>query len=212
MTTIKNGIIVDNRIIAKLFHSIEHGNINKVKSIVLHRTAGPSATSSLNSYASGQQTGAHFLIANDGTIYQTASLEQLCWHVGILYSRCKDEKSCDPKELITVNGLLHQKGFSFSKRVKNVSRHELGKTYPLRYPSNNDSIGIEVVGRYNHATNIFERPTNKQFESLKWLVKILLKEFSLILNNDVYAHGVIARKKKAEGVQLLQYLFIGVAP
>ncbi len=212
MTTVTNGIIVDKRIIAKRFNSIEHGNISKVKSIVLHRTAGSSATSSLNGYASGQKTGAHFLIANDGTIYQTASLEQLCWHVGILYSRCKDEKSCDPKELITVNSLLHQKGFSFSKRVKNVSHHELGKTYPLRYPSNNDSIGIEVVGRYNHATNIFERPTNKQFESLKWLVKILLKEFSLVLNNDVYAHGVIARKKKAEGVQLLQYLFIGVAP
>ena len=42
----------------------------------------------------GKKTGAHFLIANDGTIYQTASLEKLCWHVGILYSRCADEKSC----------------------------------------------------------------------------------------------------------------------
>jgi len=43
-------------------------------------------------------------------------------------------------------------------------------------------------------------------------VDILLKEFSLTLNKDVYAHGVIARKKKAEGIQLLQYLKIGVAP
>jgi N-acetyl-anhydromuramyl-L-alanine amidase AmpD len=212
MTTITNGIIVDKRVIAKRYNSIEHGNISKVKSIVLHRTVGSSATSSLNGYASGQKAGAHFLIANDGTIYQTASLERLCWHVGILYSRCKKEKSCDPNELMTVNSLLYQKGLLFSKRVKNVSRHESRKPYPLRYPSNNDSIGIEVVGCYNHATNIFDRPTKKQFESLKWLVKILLKEFSLVLNNDVYAHGVIARKKKAEGVQLLQYLFTGVAP
>ena len=212
MATVTNGIIVDKRITAKRYNSIEHGNINSVTSIVLHRTAGSSATSSLNGYAAGQKTGAHFLIANDGTIYQTASLEKLCWHVGILYSRCADEKSCDPKELKTVNSLLHQKGFSFSKRVKNVSRHELGKTYPLRYPSNNDSLGIEVVGRFNKATNTFERPTNGQFKSLKLLVDILLKEFSLTLNKDVYAHGVIARKKKAEGIQLLQYLKIGVAP
>jgi len=212
MTTITNGMIVDKRITAKRYSSIEHGNINKVTSIVLHRTAGSSAASSLNGYASGQKTGAHFLIANDGVIYQTASLEQFCWHVGIIYSRCSDQKSCDPKELQTINSLLHQKGFSFSKRVKNVSRHELGKAYPLRYPSNNDSIGIEVVGRYNLSTNIFERPTNKQFESLKWLVDTLLKELSLNLNKDVYAHGVIARKKKAEGVQLLQYLKTGVAP
>lgn len=69
-----------------------------------------------------------------------------------------------------------------------------------------------MVGRYNQSTNTFERPTNKQFKSLKLLVDLLVKEFSLNLNNDVYAHGVIARKKKAEGIQLLQYLFIGVVP
>ncbi|MDO6545984.1 peptidoglycan recognition protein family protein [Pseudoalteromonas carrageenovora] len=78
MTTVTNGIIVDKRITAKRYNSIEHGNINNVTSIVLHRTAGSSATSSLNGYAAGQKTGAHFLIANDGTIYQTASLEKLC--------------------------------------------------------------------------------------------------------------------------------------
>lgn len=164
MTTVTNGIIVDKRITVKRYNAIEHGNINNITSIVLHRTAGSSATSSLNGYAAGQKTGAHFLIANDGTIYQTASLEKLCWHVGILYSRCADEKSCDPKELKTVNSLLHQKGFSFSKRVKNVSRHELGKTYPLRYPSNSDSLGIEVVGRFNKATNILN---DQQINSFK---------------------------------------------
>lgn len=212
MTTITNGIIVDSRITVKVSSSIEHGNINKVKSIVLHRTAGSSATSSLNGYASGQKTGAHFLIAKDGTIYQTASLDQLCWHVGILYARCAVENSCDPKELKTINSLLHQKGFKFSDRVRNVSKHESRKAYPMRYPSNNDSLGIEVVGRYNKATDMFETPTSKQFESVKWLAEALIKEYSLDLNKDVYAHGVIARKKEAEGIRLLQYLRIGVSP
>ncbi|RZF81502.1 hypothetical protein EXT46_09470 [Pseudoalteromonas sp. CO325X] len=71
---------------------------------------------------------------------------------------------------------------------------------------------MEVVGRFNKTTNTFERPTNEQFKSLKLLVDILIKEFSLNLNKDVYAHGVIARKKKEEGIQLLQYLKVGVAP
>jgi len=44
------------------------------------------------------------------------------------------------------------------------------------------------------------------------LVDLLVKEFSLNLKNDVYAHGVIARKKKAEGIQLLQYLVIEATP
>lgn len=212
MAVIQNGLIVDNNVDIKKYNSIEHGKLTQVTSIVLHRTAGSSAMSSLNGYAAGQKTGAHFLVANDGKIYQTASLEVQCWHVGILYARCINENSCDPKELSTITALLHQKGFSFSKRVKNVSRHELGKNYPIRYPSNMDSIGIEVVGRYNQSSKTFERPTNEQFKSLKWLNDILLKEFGLNLNNDVYAHGVIARKKKAEGIQLLQYLLTGVAP
>lgn len=63
MTIITNGIIVDKRITAKRYNSIEHGDINQITSIVLHRTAGSSALSSLNGYASGQNTGAHFLIA-----------------------------------------------------------------------------------------------------------------------------------------------------
>lgn len=212
MASIKNGLIDDNRVEVKQFSSIEHGGVNKVTSIVLHRTAGASAASSLGAYASGQTAGAHFLIANDGKIYQTASLERQCWHVGIMYSRCANEKSCDPAELKTITALMHEKGLNFPKRVKNVSRHEAVKSYPLRYPANKDSIGIEVVGRYNRVTNIFEKPTNEQVKSLKWLVGILIKNFGLNLKNDVYAHGVIARKKKAEGVQLLQSLFAGVTP
>ena len=60
MTTVKNGIIVDKRITAKRYNSIEHGNINNVTSIVLHRTAGSRATSSLNAYAAGQKNWSSF--------------------------------------------------------------------------------------------------------------------------------------------------------
>src|SRR5256885_15991297 len=77
-----------------------------------------SAASVLNAYKSGQKTGAHFLIEKDGKIYQTASLEKICWHVGILQPRCVNESTCDPTELKNINALLHQKGLSFSKRAK----------------------------------------------------------------------------------------------
>ena len=60
MTTVTNGIIVDKRITAKRYNSIEHGNINNVTSIVFHRTAGSSVTSSLNGYASGQKNWSSF--------------------------------------------------------------------------------------------------------------------------------------------------------
>lgn len=206
---IKDGIFNSEIVYVQRYDSIEHGEISKITSLVLHRTAGASANASLNAYSSGQKTGAHFLIDREGKIYQTASLNKICWHVGKLYSRCMNEKTCSPDELRTATALLHENGLSFSKRTTNLSRHEVKKIYPLRYPSNNDSIGIEVVGRYNVATNIFEKPTTTQLRSLKWLVGELIKNFKLNLHNDIYAHGVIARKKKAEGAQLLEYLFKG---
>lgn len=59
---------------------------------------------------------------------------------------------------------------------------------------------------------MFETPTSKQFESVKWLAEALIKEYSLDLNKDVYAHGVIDRKKETEGIRLLQYLRTGISP
>ena len=92
-----------------------------------------------------------------------------------------------------------------------MSRHEAKKIYPLRYPSNNDSIGIEVVGKFWPSQRSFDKPTIQQFQSVKWLVDILVKEYKITLNNDVYFHGAIARKEASEGAQLLQYLFSGAS-
>ena len=205
----KDGVLENKKVTVKRYNSIEHGDISKISSIVLHRTAGSKASSSLNAYAAGQKTGAHFLIGEKGVIYQTASLEKQCWHVGKLYSRCVNERSCPADELKTINAILHEKGVSFSSRTTNLSRHEVKKSYPLRYPSNKDSIGVEVVGRFNVVSSTFEKPSNSQFISMKWLVSELISHFSLELKKDVYAHGVIARKKEAEGAQLLEYLLKG---
>jgi N-acetyl-anhydromuramyl-L-alanine amidase AmpD len=210
MTKIENGKIADKKVEIKTYSSIEHDNIKKVCSIVLHRTDSTNADGTLNAYAKGKESGAHFLIDKSGHIYQTASMLKTCWHVGILLPRCQIDKSCDPKELKTITALIHEEGLSFGRRARNLSRHENNKKYPLRYPSNNDSIGIEVVGKFWPSEKSFEKPTPRQLESLKWLVEIITTEYSLSIRNDVYAHGAIARKEVTEGAQLLQYLFSGV--
>jgi len=84
--------------------------------------------------------------------------------------------------------------------------------YPLRYPSNSDSIGIEVVGKFWASKKSFDKPTQQQFKSLKWLVEIIAKEYKLNIKTNVYAHGAIARKEVSEGAQILQYLLLGAAP
>ncbi|WP_413112109.1 N-acetylmuramoyl-L-alanine amidase [Thaumasiovibrio sp. DFM-14] len=207
--TIKDGLITNSNVKVETYSNIEQGEMAEVNAIVLHRTAGSTAQSALNGYKGGQKVGAHFLIDKEGKIYQTASLTKLCWHVGIMYSRGRKESSADPKELKNINAILHESNVSFSNRVKNLSRYEAKKAYPIRYPSNADSVGIEVVGRYNAGTKQFTEPTQKQYNSTKWLVEVLIKEYALGLRKDVYAHGSIARKKEAEGIQLLNYLHKG---
>ena len=209
MLKTENGKVIDQRVEIKTYSTLEHGDLNKVTSIVLHRTDSSNAEGTLSAYANGKKSGAHFLIDKNGHIYQTANLKKYCHHVGILLPRCQIEASCDPKELKTITALIHEKGLRFSTRANNVSRHEAEKKYPLRYPSNHDSIGIEVVGWFLPWEKSFEKPTTQQFTSVKWLVGVLIAEYGLNLRNDVYAHGAIARKEVTEGAQLLQYLLSG---
>jgi hypothetical protein len=58
----KDGVLENKKVTVKRYNSIEHGDISKISSIVLHRTAGSKASSSLSAYDAGQKTGAHFLI------------------------------------------------------------------------------------------------------------------------------------------------------
>lgn len=209
MSVIEKGLVIDSNVDINTYSSIEHDDLNIITSIVLHRTASSSADGTLNAYKNGQTTGAHFLIDKSGQIIQTANLNKTCWHVGILLPRCQAEKSCSKKDLKTINSLLHEKGLSFSRRAKNLSRYEAQKSYPSRFPSNSDYIGIEVVGLFLKNKDIFEDPSQNQITSLKWLVNTLTDEYSLNIRKDIYAHGVIARKEASEGAQLLKHLISG---
>ena len=115
---------------------IERMEMPKVNGLIIHQTQSPSVNSTLNSYAQDKANGAHFLIDKDGTIYQTASLKRKTNHVGRLRSRCAQEKSCSPQEM-----KLNQK-----HDPKGESLRESKKPAGDRFPSNSDSIGIELVG------------------------------------------------------------------
>ena len=191
-------------VVDKISTSLEHGSLSKVNAIVLHRTDAATAVSTLNKYDAEKDKAdaAHFLVGEDGTIYQTAHVDKKTWHVGEIRARCQEENKWDKEEKKAVMALWNAKK-DYGLRTKDVHRHELKKNYPDRYPVNEDSIGIEVTGSYNKKAPAFEKPTDGQLDSVKALVEALLAKFNLTLS-DVFHHGKISYKDKnyTEGADL----------
>ncbi len=173
---------------------IERGVLQRISGIIVHQTGGSSGASSLSSYAMQNANGTHFLIDKDGTIYQTASLFRQTSHVGRLRARCVAEQRCSPTELQTL------KRFS----PKNEHRMEMAKEVPQRYPSNEDSVGIEIVGaviagkRQNAAElGIYEPVNEHQNASLRWLTAELSSTFGIPMS-EIFRHPVVSRKNPTE--------------
>ncbi|PXF29915.1 hypothetical protein WH50_18365 [Pokkaliibacter plantistimulans] len=178
------------------YPAIEHGPIGQINAIVLHRTGAPTARSTLAAY-SNKTAGAHFLISETGKIYQTASLGQKCWHVGQLRSRCEKAHSCSDEEARKITDILNRKNTGWSKKFTLISRMEAAKPYPLRFPSNNDSIGIEITGTLADSSHRYETPNDLQLKSVYWLLDGLISKYGVTLE-DIYAHGPIAHKDENE--------------
>lgn len=84
----KDGMLVEGKVILRRFPTIEHGKLSGVHAIVVHQTDAPTAQHTFNSYIAGGN-GAHFLIDKNGQIYQTASMNMRCYHVGrLIKSKC----------------------------------------------------------------------------------------------------------------------------
>ncbi|MBW5407838.1 N-acetylmuramoyl-L-alanine amidase [Morganella morganii] len=189
-----NGVVKSNRIKTKIFSHIERGKMDKINGIIVHQTNTPAETHVFNSYSHAGSNGAHFLIDKNGVIYQTASLSKSTWHLGKMRSRCLITKKCEPAELSKMAN-LEVKG-----KTKDISDIEKARGFPERYPSNIDSIGIEIVG--NSTTKkgedpIYEDVNNKQNTSLKWLISELIDTLK-ISKSEVYKHPDVARKNITE--------------
>ena len=202
----RGGIVDAERIKVKIFSTIERGKLDAVNGIVVHQTNSPTAQGAFNSYADTKgpkpPNGAHFLIDKDGQIYQTASLFRVTNHVGVLQSRCVLTKKCTPTELKNANALEKIKGNG--ARADAIHENEKIKKWPDRYPSNADSIGIEIVGMsYDQkqpngvVKKIYEPVNDRQNSSLAWLVKELTETLNVSMQ-EVYKHPQIGRKTESE--------------
>ena len=187
----KDGYLIDPDITKKSIPALEKGPLKDINAVVMHRTEGSSAQGAFNSFKTG--TGTHFLIDKDGTIYQTASLNEHTQHVGKIRGRCMEEGNCSKEE----KAFFDKTGWN----PKAIHDHEKAKPYPERFPMNSDSVGIEVVGSYNAKTKTWDAPTPEQTASINKLVGMLQKEYGLN-DKDVYKHDAISYKTQGEGADL----------
>ena len=188
----KEGILVDGKVIPRRFPAIEHGKLPGVHAIVVHQTDAPTAQHTFNSYLAGGN-GAHFLIDKNGQIYQTASVQMRCYHVGrLIKSKCLtvNKNNCDSASIAKILAM------SWGAQIKALDAHERKKSYPDRYPVNNDSIGIELVGKSIDAKT-YEAVTPPQIASLQWLAGELYAHFS-VTPNDLYRHPEVSYKNPGE--------------
>jgi N-acetyl-anhydromuramyl-L-alanine amidase AmpD len=189
----KQGVLIDARVVPKIAKTIERGPMAAVSGIIVHQTGGGTAQSSLDSYKHKGANGAHFLIDKDGTLYQTASLYQRTWHVGKLRARCLVEQTCTPTEL---------KAYSKFDPT-GMHQSESAKAVPSRYPSNEDAVGIELVGRALEdpkkpkAEPVYESVTKEQNASLQWLVAELSRLLAVPMT-EVFRHPEVSRKNASE--------------
>jgi N-acetyl-anhydromuramyl-L-alanine amidase AmpD len=190
-----DGMLITPEVKQSRKKTIERGVMKAVYGLIVHQTGGATAQSSLNSYKNPSANGAHFLIDLDGQIYQTASLYQQTWHVGKLKSRCVLEKRCSPVELKQLQ--------KFSPASEN--KRELGKSVPDRFPSNQDSIGIELVGetitpagaKAGEQNQVYRTVSKEQNTSLQWLVA-KLTELLKIDRSEIFRHPDVSRKNPTE--------------
>lgn len=200
----KDGWVNNPKITKEHRSAIEHSPIHVVNAVALHRTDSGSATSVLNAWKTRKE-GAHFLISENGKIFQTASLKKQCWHVGKLYARCVTVSSCSDEDKSAMEAILHKKDINWGKKFSLITKRELIKDYPLRFPHNHDSLGVEIVGVMSRTSEIYEIPNKPQLDSLFWLLDKIISTYRISVK-DIYAHGKIAHKdkNKSEGAASLK--------
>lgn len=186
LTVDKEGLVVNDRVKQHIVAALQKGKLGTVHGIVVHQTGGSTATSAFTGYAA-RPFGTHFLIDKDGMIYQSASLLYYTNHVGKLKARCLAEHRCTPVEM--------KKYAGFNPKLQNSL--EQAKASPDRYPTSEDSIGIELVGEFNAKEKAYVTVTTEQNDSLKWLVGELAQTFSVAMT-EVFRHPDLSWKEPTE--------------
>ena len=204
--------------------NLERGTGNlKVRGIIVHQTDTETASQTFGSYTNQEANGAHFLIDKDGTIYQTASVHHVTQHVGKLRARCLLEKTCTPTEFPTLlkwaAARNAQRTYEHEKNKKNMPYGTIPEPdNSYRFPKNEDSIGIEIVGKsYKYAKDgttklanqsaelnkkkgekiIYDPLTTEQKTSLAWLLMEIASTLRVPLT-EIFRHPDVAWKEPSE--------------
>jgi N-acetyl-anhydromuramyl-L-alanine amidase AmpD len=207
-TGIVDGMICKAGVVHKQHRmlEIEKGYRSKINAIVVHQTGGTTVQSAFNEWKNSQ-LGTHFIIDRDGTVYQVASVDQRTDHIkgNRLQSKALNEFNGDfggqrGEWKIAEEARLFQKGKT------QLAQFERSKKYPARYPTSDDSIGIELVGPCvdkkgkivleNDKECTYVDPTPAQNASLTNLVRLLKSAYDL-RHSDVYTHPEIQYEKRA---------------
>lgn len=203
-----NPLMLDDRghskhpdIADRVTSSLHRGDLHQVNGIIVHQTMSSTAAHTLAQYSAGNSNGAHFLIGKDGSIYQTASVYKITYHVGKLRSLCVARNSCTPvnPRKTSAQEVAYVRGLNATDR----HRYESVKPVTDRYPLNSDSIGIEIVGNIigddpkNPGEKLYEPVNVAQNKSLKWLVEQLSQQFGVSFN-AVYRHPTVSQKTPSE--------------
>ena len=80
LTIANDGMISNQRITNNRILKLEKTQMRDVEGIILHRTVSSTASSTINSFKN-RGVGTHFLVAKNGTILQTASLDNRTSHL-----------------------------------------------------------------------------------------------------------------------------------
>lgn len=200
---IEDGMFLHDKVINNRIKRLEIAKTEKFNGIVLHRTVTTSLEGTLKGFER-RRVGTHFLVGYDGKIYQTASLDYMTAHILNIRSRCLSDNSCSLEDEEIISKIKKYKG---KKRYKSLHLHEIKKEYPERYPYNKDAIGIEVMGYYDKGNEEWETLTKEQIESVKFLVKLLQRNFNM-KDSDVYTHEEVSYKTEGEGGEILKAINI----
>jgi hypothetical protein len=198
------------RVVTNIFSGIENGARKDTHAIVLHMTGG-SAAGTLQKYGGNNPTGATFLIKKDGTIIQTANMDQKTSHVGAL--RPKGYMPIDSMRNRRIDadltpaskaiiGQMEAGKLPFGSGVKRLAALEAAKSYgndrhdeSTRLPMNSDSIGIEFEA--NETNGQYDALTNAQKAAGHALVELLQAKYALT-DADVYEHPDVSYKTYSE--------------
>jgi N-acetylmuramoyl-L-alanine amidase len=189
---------------------IEHGTRTDTHAIVLHMT-NATASQTLLGYQT-RSLGAHFLVARDGTITQTAGLDQEAWHVGVPrpkgyqpIANSNNNLRVDADLTAASQRILDRMDahkIPFSEGIKQLGALEYAKPYgsdrtdeTTRGPLNSDSIGIEFEAVA--VNGVYPALTDAQRASGLALLNVLEARYGLT-SADVYEHPDVSYKTYSE--------------